>query len=301
MADRHHHIAAVVGPTGQIHQIVDQYVDPRTEELIESVDGQVDPTFAAIMSQSPMLGWSTRALATALGYCGIGGLAMTGTGTDIYFQPSAQGGTRTTTDCTKFATTNGIVCIESISAQQGAPASLTQMAYAISPDGTTAPMAVTQGVTLPAQTATREYYTLGPVFINGTKITSLKGWDFGLNKNVIVDAFDGFAYPTLAYILGRLPTFNVNFTDIEQVQTLGLQGAQGSTDSVLYLRKMTENGFPASDATEAHAKIAIDAGQYTIQRVSGSHGSPASSSIKISPTYDGTNAIVAISTGVAIA
>src|SRR5690606_31279896 len=114
-------------------------VNPGIETLINSSDGQVDPSFAAVMFQKPVMSFSTSAIALALSYAGIGGLSIT-TALDFWFQRAAAGGTRMTgANSTKFTATKGILCPKSIEADSESHATIDYDMAAVSTDGTTSP------------------------------------------------------------------------------------------------------------------------------------------------------------------
>jgi hypothetical protein len=83
---------------------------------------------------------------------------------------------------------------------------------------------------------------------------------------------------------------------------MGLYVAQSSTDSLVYLRKIQQNGIRVADATTEHISASIDDGLVTIRSVSASNADNDGAAIEvmIEPNSDGTNPILALSTTTAI-
>ena len=102
--------------------------------------------------------------------------------------------------------------------------------------------------------------------------------------------------------MGRQPSITIRTAEALALNTFGLAGtAQGVTDSVVYFRKKDEGGTVVANATEEHISFTVDEGIITVDDVTGPHGDILGSQVVITPTYDGTNAIMAIDTTAAIA
>ncbi|HUX16964.1 MAG TPA: hypothetical protein VMW52_10865, partial [Phycisphaerae bacterium] len=76
--------------------------------------------------------------------------------------------------------------------------------------------------------------------------------------------------------------------------------AQTATDSLIYLRAVEENKDRHANAETEHIKIAVDDGIIYVSDLSGDANTPYNGEVTIEPTWDGTNAVLAITTGQAI-
>jgi hypothetical protein len=294
-------LGPVVTSAGQINQIKDYSPDPGIETMLECSDGQVDYNFAAVMMQSPRLSFATTALARALGIAGINGLAIA-SAADFYFQKIAAGGTRSGGATSyKVTGTKGILVPTSITAEDKQPAQLNMDLVLISTDGTTAPIAV-DGVADDADHhGGRPALHERPVSINGTTYDGIKSQrvDFGLE--LIVEHGSGEPYPTFVGIKKRKPTLSFKTTDVTALGSGGLlRGAGGDRQPhVLPRDRQERHARPA--ATTSHIKVSIDDGIVYAKTVGGgSEEDPQMTEITIEPTWDGTNDVIAISTGSAI-
>lgn len=298
-------LGPVVTPGGQINQIKSYQPDPGIETLLECSDGQVDYNYAAVMMQSPKLSFETTAIARALALSGFAGLAIAAA-TDFWFQKIAPGGTRTGgLTSFKMTGTKGILIPTSLECEDKQPARLNMDLVLISADGLTAPIAVTLpgalGSTLPAITAADQMFVNGPISVNGTAVEGVKSTRVDFGFQLVVEHGSGEAYPTFVGIRKRQPRITFRTTDVTLLAAGAFVAAQGATDSVVYLRKMAQNGTRVPDATAEHIKFSIDDGMiYKTTVGGGSEEEPQMSQVTIEPTWDGTNDVVALSTASAI-
>jgi len=294
-----------------ISQLVDWALDTNLSEELAAADGCVDPKYVAVMSQEPRLRVSTTALATVLGKVGISGLLIEASGSsglnavEAWLQKMLSGGTRTpptTAEHTKLSIGNGLIIPRTINAPLNAFATYDLEISAISSDGSTSPLTITGSQQLTGSPDVTEAFVCGPVKINGSAITGIEDItvDFGIEE--IVRQGDGEAYPTFVGIMNRNPSIRVRSSNVGILSTLTAAGAeQGASDSVVYLRKVDEGGTRVADATSEHISFTIDDGRISCQTVGGSQGEPLMAEVIITPTYDGTNAIMVVSAATAIA
>jgi hypothetical protein len=289
------------GAEATINQIQDYRPDPGFEVALHTGDGKVDFDFAAIMRQAPRLGFTTTAIARALTVSGLSAYSMAA-GMDFYFQRIAHGGTRTGSSTSqKLTAAKGILVPTSIDATDGAIAAINYESAVTSADGTTAPLTIGTGATLPAHTATDQVYTVGPASINGTAIEGVQSIRISFGLQLIVKGGDGHAYPTFAGIVRRQPTISIRSHDLSYLASSSYYAAQGSTDSLVYLRKVAKNGIRVADATAEHLKFSVDDGLVTVRPFGGQDGAEQMTEFLIQPTFDGTNDVIAINTASAIA
>jgi hypothetical protein len=274
-------------------QMVDQNINLGISRFLEGSDGEVDNRYVSISEQRPMIGFTTTALAVALGVAGISGTPLdvdtpaTKGSLEAFLQLLVEGGTRAAT-ATMLTINEGILIPRTLSASQGAVARLSLEAHATY-DGTNDPIVILAAQTIPTVTpGVAELFTLGPVQLNGVAV------------NGVVDS-DGEVWPRFVAIMRRSPTISFTTPDAGILTTLGITGdAQGATDSVVYFRKIAEGGTRELDATAEHIKISIDDGMVHVEDLSASHGARHGVRCTLIPTWDGTAAVMVIDPASAI-
>jgi hypothetical protein len=113
----------------------------------------------------------------------------------------------------------------------------------------------------------------------------------------VLAAGDGQVWATYVSIQFRQPSFMLVTTDPTIIDTFGIVGtAISASDVVLYLRKMAEGGTRVADDGGAHVSFTLDEGIITCEDVSANQDGIAQATLRVDPTFDGTNAIIVIST-----
>lgn len=289
-----------------LDQISDWAMDTRINNILLGADGMVDPSYVAVMSQSPSAAFTTSALATVLAKCGISGLAIAADadeyGADLYLQKLAEGATRASgSSHIRLRAAKGILVPRSLSAAQGAGVATLGLELIPTWNGSADPLVIATSQALAGTPSVGEAFTVGPVSINGAQVEGIQSItvDFGITLETL--GSDGGVWPTFVCIRERRPTFRIETTDAGVINTFGLTGAaQGGTDSVIYLRKMAEGGTRVADVTAEHISFTIDEGHIACGPLRASHPGRIGAELIITPTYDGTDPIIAISTATAI-
>jgi len=284
-------------------------IDPALQSILQSGDGQVDPTFVAVMAQSPRLRFTSTALATILAEVSsaflTSGIKIDSDGThdglEAFFHQITEGGTRTAgANHIKMTINEGLLIPRPLNAAQGGVASL-DLEAVIGYDGTNEPVVIATGQSLIGTPAVGEIFTLGPVSLNGTTINGVQSIAYDPGLQIITQSGDGQVWPTFVAIMSRRPRLVINTVDVGVFSTFGLDGtAQSATDSVAYLRKIAEGGTRVADGTAEHIKLTFDDGIIYCGPISGSQGQVLGAQLVLEPTYDGTNAIVVIDAASAI-
>ncbi len=222
-------------------------------------DGSVYPTRVALFRQSPVYSFQTVEVAVALAKLTAIGVAISsGNEFKAYQQKVLHGGTRVTGSNHRLLTvTTGIVIPTSIEAAAGSPAVLRGECHA-GYDGSNQPVLVTESSALAAAQAIDEVFHPGPIKINGTLIEGITriGINFGIQ--IQKDFNNGAAgqWPDIVFV--RRAVGSITFTT-HAMDTLvsaglltsaGLVGVvQGTTDSLVYLRKMANATGYVADLT----------------------------------------------------
>jgi len=281
-------------PSVKIGGISDSRLSTGLARVIEGADGAVDPNYVSVMDVRPTLTFTTRQL-TALASAGISGATLAAF--DAWYQTLLAYGTRHATS-KKLSIAQGFLVPRTLTAREGAFAELVMEAIAISTDGIVNPATFGTG-SMPAEpTAVR--WTIGPVSLNGSSfIAESVTVDFGLS--VEVEASDGHAYPTFASIMTRQPTIRISSKEFDAGSTFGVPGtAQSATDSVISFRKLAHGGTRVADETAEHVTITVDDGLISFETFGASQGQRAITELVLTPTYDGTAAIMVLDTAAAI-
>ncbi len=288
-----------------IDQITDQSVDAGIAEMILGGAGEVYNRFVAVQGQAPCVGFTTTKIKTALDKCGAVGLALGADPANVlemYFQAVAEGGTREGAGShLKLSINEGLLVPRSIEAPHGDRAVLTYEGIATW-DGTHDPIVLLAGQSLPGTPAVDEVFTAGPVKINNAALTAIQNISIGFGISEMVVAGDGEVWPSFVAIQNIQPIVTITTLDVLALNTFGLEGSAQDEihDSVIYLRKIAKGGTRVADATEQHISFIVDEGRITTRTVGGSHGVPLMAIVQITPTYDGSNAPLAIDTTAAI-
>lgn len=303
----------IVGPMviaeggGGSEKIIDQVeassLAMNPSKNIKSSAGDVDPTFAGYNGFAPAFKVTTEMIAQFLGAVGISGLVISANPTSLYNRAVdlTTALRKGSSSHQKFACNAGIIVPRQLTVGVQSVAKIMFDVIGINAAGSTNPITKSESVSLPSMNGVGEQFYFGKAMINGTELEGVQDMTFDFGLDVVVKQSAGAIYPQLVYIQSRKPKFTFKVNDADSLADLGLTGlAQGSTDSAIYLRKGAANGIRVADATTEHISFAIDDGIITVPDKGGSHGSENQTSVEIDPIFDGTNAIVVVSTAAAI-
>ncbi len=176
-------------------------------ELIMGADGQVDPTFVTVGTQTPSLTMTSSAIATILTACGISGRAITNADTlTTYFQKSAEGGVRSGGSTNiKLIMSQGIIVPRTLTGSQGANATIDLEAIATY-DGSNNPVLITGSQAYTPSSGVSEVFTLGPATVNGAALNGVQSVTVDFGISLIVSGGDGQVWPTFVTIGTRQPS-----------------------------------------------------------------------------------------------
>lgn len=292
---------------GGAEKIIDQVeasgFNTNPSRNIKSSAGDIDPTFAGYNGFSPLGRGTTEAIAQFLAAVGINGLIVSSYPTSIYnrivdLATGLRGGASVHQ---KLAINAGIIVPRQLSVGVQSPARLTFEIIGVNAAGSTNPVTKSETVSLPSMSGVSEQFYFGKAMINGAELEGVQNLviDFGIQLGIRKGA--QAIYDQLVYIEGRRPKLMLDVDDAEALADIGLTGAaQGSTDSAIYLRKGAANGIRVADGTGEHISFSIDDGIIDAPEKGGSHPSPLGTKVEINPIFDGSNAIVVISTSATI-
>jgi len=284
--------------------IVNQRVDPGIVAQALAADGMADPTYAAVQTQDPTVGFTTQALKAAIDACGISGLGISATPLILYLQKLGDLGVRASgASHLKLTIARGLLVPRILQGRRGGAPATIEYALTVLWDGTSDPIVAEADQALAGTPGVDQAYTVGPVRINSASValdnTQEITVDFGLQ--VSVGRKDGEVWPRDAAIISRRPTIRVTSLDAEILSTFGPSGAaQSDVDSEIWLQKIDRLGTRVPAATAEHIKIAVDDGLITPLPIGASQDGEAEGGLLITPVFDGAAQILAISTAAAI-
>lgn len=293
------------GTDVDLYGLTDVSISEGLQEVLAHGAGAVDPSFMSLLSIEPVISVTATELTKILAVFGNDGLcigsAQTYTDVQFYFVQLGKCAPRLgSTNHIKVTMNEGLIIPTTLTASQGQTATL-GLEFHASYDGTNAPLSFATSQALPATAAISQQFTLGPVKINGTELLGVQQTTVNWGINLAKEKGAGQVYPTFIGITQRQPSIEVRTKKLTSISTFGLTGtAQGATDSVIYFRKQSANGTLVADATSEHISVTIDDGIITVPTTGSQNNQTGDSTVKITPVYDGTNAIMAISSATAI-
>ena len=256
--------------------------------------GSITPTHASVRSLDPRVTLETPHIAAALGVTGMLGALIASDALLTMFSKQRSGtGFAGTLSHLQMVMNKGILVPRQLTAGLDG-SSLTLEAIGVY-DGSNEVIVVTDSQTYSGTDAISEAFLVGPVMLNGTEVTRIQSItvDFGLDVHITRGS--GQVRPEEVSIRAQSPSIQFVTTDASVLDTTGIDGvAQGATDSVVYLRKLDENGTVVADGTGQHISFTIDDGVITTEDIGGSDDDLAR--VMITPTDDGSNDILALST-----
>jgi hypothetical protein len=192
----------------------------------------------------------------------------------------------------KVVAATGIIIPTQIRAGQSREATIGYRAVPRSSNGVLAPIAMTTLQSLETgQDATNEIYTLGPVSVNGTALPGVDDMtlDFGINLEII--HADGGIYPIFTGIPTAMPFFIIKTYDLDTFASWDIDGVvQGASDSTIILQNQVEGGVRGSSPIT----FSVAAGMAHFENITGAHGQRIGGSVRVTPTWDGSTDIIAI-------
>lgn len=287
-------------------QLTQRTINPKPNVIYNSGSGSVSPSFAAVAGVDPEVSWDMTDIAIAFGaispIVGLGvGSGLTYTSLEAYYEGKADLGARVGSSLSLKATSaKAFIVPRSLTVDQGGEAKLSCFMLLLSADGTTAPLAYTDAVSVPSAYATQKY-TLGTVKLNGSTLDSIMGFTLDFGIEITASGQSGHTYPSFATVSKRTPKLTVRTSDVTAASTFPATGTAFSAAAVVYLRKFTTSGITYSNASTEHISFTIPNSQGIIlpASTSASGADDASHEIEVVP-LEGSSAMIAVATGVAI-
>jgi hypothetical protein len=257
-------------------------------------DGDVASRFASVVSHMPMAQMASTDIAAVLAETGTTGADTSFAGYSAKMQNAAK---VSGANSVEIAFAEALVLPRGLRASAGGNAEITFEVMGYSSSGG-APSAVDTTASLPSGAGVSDVWTLGPVSVNGTAINvSSSSVNFGLQTSQELP--DGLVTPKAILVTSWAPS--VSFSAIDVAQVHGAVAAGGTAIGVgtveMWFRKRSEGGKLVADGTASHIKVTMTEGMVTVGATSGERQGV---NVTVTPSFDGSNAIMQVSTGAAI-
>lgn len=284
---------------GTLLACTNRNIQPGTNVVRKSGGGDFRPTWAGVTSIDPKITLETEQIAAVLDILGMTGAAISSSALmTLYSRALANGGTFDSgSSHVKHVINEGLWTPMRLSA--GLDGATLSSEVTPTYDGSNELVVVSSGQAFGGESTVSEAFIVGPGSINGTAVNYIQSLevDFGLIMRLTKGSGD--IRNTHAAIRKQQPVLTFTTTDTALAATIKVSGlAQGATDSVFYLRKIAENGNEVANLTAEHISFTLDDG--VIAWMGSSGVDDEVNTYGFFPSYDGTNAIVALDTSVAI-
>lgn len=275
------YLYGVALPNGTlISELSDCTPKANIEVLTALCAGDTLPQFVGGHGAKPQVDFSSPQLKTILDACGLFGYDCSAGNTDLHYRSGTNLGTRAATGL-RIRCLRALLYWTQLQARHGDVANIS---CSIVPtfDGTNAPLIPAGATAVPAMsTLPQEYYTLGPVVINGAAVAGVSQLSLDLGAKLQIKGSDGEPYPSWCGIENHSPVLTVNTDTLGAWATMGMGGLALSS-LVFYLRKKKlDNAACEPNGTAVHIKFTAANGVVYLDQNSGGADGPAAGTLKI--------------------
>lgn len=240
------------------------------------------PNEFVVMGGEPVAQFSTMDLATVLAAIDeTVGLAVSGGTIKLAYQVAAPGATYVSgANDIALSASSGQLIPQTITAQQGQPASMDLQGLFVSSDGETNPVsyAGSQTAGTPGYAGT---FRLGPTSLNGSDVTGVVGITINFGITPQLRPTDGNTYADrLPFIGPANPTVDVQFETEGLLNTYGPMFASASA-AVFSLIANADGGSISALTNTDHIKATCGAGIYSVQSFSAQNGEVAVPTLRL--------------------
>ncbi len=277
------------GPV-DLTQISQQQWNTAAEILTERAAAHTHPMFRGVMNQQPQITFSTSMLGTLLASCPLVGASIAST-LYTYFKKAAVTGSvaRATSQHSRVAMTLGYLHWNSITLNHNQP-SEADCVLTAAYDGTNEPFVAAGSVALSGNLTDTEHFVCGPVYINGSQISSIKQAVISSGIQLRIEGADGEPWPTFVGLEMTDPVVTIQTTEVSPFVSAGVDGLalNGSSGLVVYGRKMTKNQAGGvtrvANGTSQHLSFTGLNGMWRVDMVDANGTSPAMATIRVELT-----------------
>jgi hypothetical protein len=275
--------------------VSDASLDFRETVLAEGESGQTQQTFAGVVQGAPMARFTAKALGTLAGLLQAGAVpyitptALVCTAPSVaQAAPGYQASAGQSYTFVVPGTFKPIIVPERISWQMGQAAEIVCAAYAVSADGSTAPITQAGAAAVPTVTGLGQRYGLASATLAGTALAGLQSVEISIGhqiENNRPECFNvGLPWPTLLSQPGVGGPTEITAT----LRLANLAQGIASGNLVLVFQQMANTGVGLAGGT---LTVTLRSGLARAQQVS---GKPGMIDVLVHGTFDGTNATLSL-------
>jgi hypothetical protein len=268
-------------PTGAlITQLTDCTPKSALELISNFCAGDVVPQFLGGHGAKPQVDFRSPQVKTILDLCGLFGYDTSAGNTDLHYRAGTNLSTRAATGL-RIRLLRALLHWTQIEAQQNKEA---EISCSIIPtfDGTNAPMTPAGAIAMPALAALpQQYYTLGPVVLNGTALPGVSSWSLDLGVKTLVEAADGESYPSWCGVESHSPVLTVACRGLAAWYDVGVGGLP-VTSLAFYLRKkLLDRAGCEANGSAVHIKFTAAKGMVYVEQTGGGADGAVNLTLKI--------------------
>jgi hypothetical protein len=251
------------------------------EALTQFASGFPEPLFTAVRAVRPEIVFTTHQVGTAISEFGLTGAALNGGNTDLYYKKVTDHGARYADASAvhiRLRAANAFGYCRSFRAKHRQDGTV-EIRIACPYDGTNLPIVAAGSVALAGTAAASEFYTLGPVTVNGAAC----GGDelvVDLNPEMIEIGDEGEIYDTFCAVKTIRPTVMVKGVNMAPWTSYGVTGA-ALTAFAGYFRRKTSDGNNVANGTASHVKFSCAQGLIAVEQSSGGGNNEAELNLKL--------------------
>lgn len=302
-----YYLGGILLPSGAlISQINSATPSTGTDGIVGYAAGYPTPLFRGIRAQQPDVSFASPAVGSILASIIASGnpyaIGLSSGSTDLFYRQGQNLGFRyadVAAQHERLRMTRGFLFWQTLAATHRQDAEITCRLIAAY-DGVNAAIQQVGTGSLSGTPAAAEFYTLGPVKLNGSWLGGEQSVSLasGLQPEQV-----GAAGETADSFVGGKQT-----DDVATITFLGKPwgglGLAGSVVSsvVIYLRRKTQDGYNVADGVASHIRITATSGQVLPESASGGGNDPATSTLRLAlRAADGTVPAITIAVGTIIA
>lgn len=279
-------------------------INPQIEAIVEGAGSSIDPTMSVARGYGHILTFTSPAIATLCTLCGVDGLEVgAGAVVTLYFAKKAATGFSSGADNISIALNEGLMVVNSITADQDGRAEATGTIYATY-NGTNVPF-VLSTVSLPAVSTTgilAELFGCYEIAIGATAVP-VSSITVNYGNEVFHDRVGSEYYKTFAAIKASKPTCTFETPDIGVL--LAALGESTVSDFVttaesltVYFVKLSHGGNFLGGSTDI--SFVLNDATVVLRSIGPTHNERAVASVECFGTYDGTHAAITYSAGATV-
>lgn len=304
MTTRLFYPAGILVDATYVANVTDQEDRVNFDDLTEFAAGDYAPSFTGSSGYEPVFNVDTMDLKGVIGLCPVGGLyffksCLTGD-VKLFFRQGTNAGVVYAENASQHTvmtmSSNSLLFWDQIKATQGRQATISMQVHGTD-NGVNATLTRTPSQAITASPVVADLFTLGPLYLNGTLISSMTSMTWANNVQVDKIAANGEAAPSYVGIRRFRPTVTIETNDVHACAGYTVTGA-ALTDLKVFLRCRTRAGINYADASTEHIKLAATKGTYKVTRHQGQQ-TGATIEIHLERPSAGT-AVFTTATGVAI-